>query len=511
MQRTTVKPVLVVTAGALLQMILQLAMQILIARHFGLTSKVDAYEVAIALPLVIAAILGLPIGSVLIPVVNRAQRDGGEPAAWGAASRIGSVMLLATLTIAGLLALTAKWIVAVLYSGLGSEMPQAVALIHILAWLIPANVMTAFCQAVHNWQGRFAISALAGVVGPGATLLTVLVKRQSLTIDDIAYAALIGAIVNVFVQAPGLLRYLSWAPRFNLRSPIFFMFLPLLLGGLYLRIDPVVDRSLGSNFEEGTAACIGNSNRVINAAVAVAVGGLSVVAFPRMAKAAQQGSGELSHELADAVRALVTILVPLSAALWFFGGDLIRDLFERGRFTPADTLRVALFVKCSLGVLVGGCLGEITSRAFYANHDMKTPTVIGIACFTVAFALKFALSRTFGAGGILAASSLGVCASAGIQMAVLRTRIGVGVLDGLIARLLLASAATVAACLAGAAVLRLALRLPSVWGGLAGLAVYAAVLTITLKRGQRQTATLAEREQPTAEELTEEQTGLNRP
>lgn len=510
MQRTTVKPVLIVTAGSLLQMILQLAIQMLIARQFGLTSKVDAYEGAIALPLVIAAILGLPIGSVLIPVVNRAQRDGGDQAAWDAASRIGSVMLLGTLAIAALVAVSASWIVAGLYSGLGSEMPQAASLMRILAWLVPANVMTAFCQAVHNWQGRFAISAMAGVVGPGATLISILFKGPALAIDDIAIAAVIGAGVNVLVQAPTLLRHLSWAPRFNLRSPIFLMFLPLLLGGIYLRIDPVVDRSLGSNFEEGTTASIGNSNRVINAAVAIAVGGLSVVAFPRMAKAAQQGPGELGREIADAVRALVTILVPIAAALWFFGSDLIRDMFERGQFTPADTERVAFFVRCALGVVIGGCLGEITSRAFYANHDMKTPTVIGFVCFLIALTLKFVLSRTFGAGGILAASSIGLCASAGVQLAVLRSRLGKGVLDGVAWRLVLACAATGAACLAGHAAGQVGLPLPSIVGSVVGLATYAAVMAVAI-RGKRPAAAITSDDSPTAEELTEEQSGLNLP
>jgi len=502
----------VVTAGSLLQMVLQLAIQTLIARQFGTTRDANDYEAAIAAPLVLAAILGLPIGSVLIPVVSQADRLSGSSGAWSAATRIGVGMLIVTVSLAGILTLCASAIIPMLFAGLApADAAIATRLMQILAWLIPANVMTAYCQAAHNWQGRFWISALAGVVGPGVTLGIIAWEGSRLPIEHVAVAALAGAVVNVVVQLPLLLPRFHWGSDHRVMANTMRLLLPLLLGGLYLRIDPIVDRAIGSWFGDGTLACMGNAGRVINAALAVVVGGLSVVAFPRMARAAQVSSIELGREMADAIRALVTILVPVTAALWFFGGDLIHDLFERGRFTAADTTRVALFVRCALGVVIGGSLGEIASRVFYAKHDMKTPTVIGIACFVVALGLKLSLSRWFGPGGILAATSLAWCGSAAIQVGLLSSRLGSGVLEGVLRRLLGATAGTAAACLAGMLVVHARLPLGSIWGGLAGLAVYVAVMSFLIRRQRKSAAVALADEPPAAEEIVNQPAGINLP
>jgi putative peptidoglycan lipid II flippase len=346
--------------------------------------------------------------------------------------------------------------------------------------------MTAYCQAVHNWQGRFAIPAVAGVIGPAVTLALIAREGGSLPIQHVAAATLIGAIVNVAIQMPRLIPSLRWGRAEGALRYSMQLSLPLLVGGIYLRLDPVIDRALGSGFDQGTLACLGNCSRIVNAAVAVAVGGLSVVAFPRLARAAQFGDRELARETADALRALVTIVIPIVAALWFFGDALVRDLFERGAFTADDTARVALFVRCAMGVVIGGSLGEITARTFYASHDMKTPTLIGVMAFTVGLALKFLLSMSFGPGGILAATSIATCGSAAAQVAVLRSRLGSEILERVGSRVLFGVIASGMATLTGTVVVRLGIRLPSVWGGLAGLAVYIAVVSVLIRRQRPQ-------------------------
>ncbi|MBX3440874.1 MAG: polysaccharide biosynthesis C-terminal domain-containing protein [Planctomyces sp.] len=485
MQRTTVKPVLVVTAGSLAQMALQLAMQTLIARRFGTATEVDAYDAAISLPIVLSAVLGLPIGSVLIPIVSRAEQDHGSAGAWSAATRIGLLAVVSTALAAAILIAFAPGIVDLLFPGIAS--PATPGLLRTLAWLVPANVLTAYCQAVHNWQGRFAWPALAGVAGPAATLAMIAAAGPAISIDRVAVAAVIGAAVNVVIQFAPLLGRLSFRGGQGASMAALRLLFPLLASNLYLRMDPVVDRALGSGFDPGTVACLGYSARVMTAALAVAVGGLSVVAFPRMARAAQQGDAELSREVSDSLRALLTILVPLAAALWFFSADLIRDLFERGRFLPEDTARVADFVRCSLGILIGGSLGEMTARAFYARHDTRTPVVVGSLFFVLALALKFLLSGWLGPRGILIASSISMTACAGVQLLLLSRRIGRESASGVARRLATTATAAAAGGLSGWGVLQLHPPLASVLAGVIGFAVYAGVLT-ALIRWQRPAA-----------------------
>lgn len=507
LSQSTVKPVLVITLGSLLQMVLQLSIQTLIARQFGTSADANAYEAAVVLPLAIAASLGLPIGSVLIPIVSHAEHASGSAGAWSACTRFGLGIGLTTLVLASLLLLAAPVIMPLVFS----ENAVAIRLLRILAWLLPANVMTAYCQAVHNWQGRFAIPSIAGVVGPGLTLVMIAMAGTTLTIDRVAMAAVAGAIANVAVQLPGLLPAFRWGTSHGTLSKALRLLMPLLIGGLYVRLDPVIDRALGSPLGEGVIASMGYSSRVINAALAVVVGGLAVVAFPRMAKAAQLSSTELAREIADVLRAVVTLLVPATGALWFFGADLIHDLFERGRFTAEDTARVAILVRCSLGVLIGGSLTEIGSRAFYARHNTKWPTIIGVSCFTVAVGLKFLFSRSFGAPGILVATSVGWFAASAFQFGVLSSQLGLGMVAGVARRILLAAVGTAVACVLGSIVVSAGLPMSSVWGGLAGLAVYVGVVFVGIRWESRQTPPAVNAETLTSEELAERPSSVNLP
>jgi len=190
-------------------------------------------------------------------------------------------------------------------------------------------------------------------------------------------------------------------------------------------------------------------------------------------------------ETSKAVGSSLLILIPLATAWFVFGDAIIRDLFEGGLFTPADTARVALFIRCAIGVVIGGSIGEILGRAFYASHDTLTPALIGASCVTVGFALKWVFSRMWGPSGVLIASSVAMCASAGLQFLVLKKRLGSDLRTSLSTDGVDSMTATTVACIAGWAMLRTGLPLPAFLGGAAGLTVYLAVLSLLRSRRLR--------------------------
>lgn len=465
-------PVVTVTLGMMLQMLLQIGLQAIVSRQLGAGLIVDAYEGAVAIPLVLSSMISLPLGAVLIPIVTRTRANEGEPAAWTAAGSIGIFVAWVTFALAFALVVARNVILPALYDLSPLELSTATGVMPIVAWLIPANAFVAYSQALHHWRGRFGLPALAGVIGPLVTVGVIVATKQVLTVQLLAEALLAGAVTNVAIQFPPLLRSIHW--RFSLRVSNAAARLtgPVLLGAIYWRIDPLIDRSIGFTFDPGTNASLGYCSRITNALAALAAGGLSVVAFPRMSAAASHSNEELARETSNAIGASLLILIPLATAWFVFGDAIIRDLFEGGLFTPADTARVALYVRCAIGVVIGGSVGEILGRTFFAQHDTLVPTLIGTACITAGFGLKWIFSRTWGPAGVLIASSLAMTASAAIQYVVLRQRLGRTLRSSILTDAVPAGMATTAACLAGGAVLWSGPPFPAFLGGLAGLAVY---------------------------------------
>ena len=465
-------------------MLLQIGLQSIVSRQLGAGPAVDAFEGAVAIPLALSAMVTLPLGAVLIPLVTRSRQQRGDPAAWESAGTVAGVVMLVTTIVAGVLTATRVSVLSSLYSLSPGELAIGADVLSIVAWLVPLNALIALSQALHHWRGWFALPAAAGVLGPGATLGMLALARGPVTVQLLAQAMVVGAAVNAILQMPILMR-LRWRWSSETLSAAGRLVGPVLLSAIYWRIDPLIDRSIGSAFDEGTLASLGYCSRVTNAMAALAAGGLSVVAFPRMSTAAAEGDRQLALETSKAVGASLLILIPLATSWFVFGDAIIRDLFEGGLFTPADTARVALFIRCAIGVVIGGSIGEILGRAFYAGHDTLTPALIGTSCVTVGFALKWVFSRTWGPSGVLIASSVAMVASAGLQFLVLRRRLGTDLRTSLFTDGVHSMMATAVACLAGWGMLRTGLPLPAFWGGAVGLIVYLAALSLLRSRRLR--------------------------
>ena len=475
-------PVAIVTGGMLTQMLFQIALQAIVSRQLGTNYAVDAYEAAVAIPLVISSMVTLPLGAILIPLVTRVRERRGEEAAWESASSLVLTLIVFTLALATGVAVYRTEILTSLYKLSSAEVAIASDVLWIVVWLIPANTVIALSQGIYHWRGSFALPAAAGVFGPAVTL-AVLILQGPVTVSLLATATIAGAAASTALQLPLLFRRLQWRISPATLRDAARLTGPVLLGAIYWRLDPMIDRSIGSGFDEGTLASLGYCSRVTNAMAALAAGGLSVVAFPRMSAAAGRSSVELARETSRAVGASLLILVPLATAWFMFGDAIVRDLLEGGRFTPADTARVSHFIRCAIGVVIGGSVGEIFARAFYAQHDTLVPVLIGASCMTAGFGLKWGFSRAWGPGGLLIASSLATCASAGIQFIILRRRFGPELRTYLFSQGMTAAIATAAACAAGWAVLQAGVRFPAFCGGAAGLAVYLAGLYL-LRRPQ---------------------------
>jgi putative peptidoglycan lipid II flippase len=474
----------VVTAGMLLQMLLQIGLQSIISRQLGAGPAVDAFEGAVAIPLAISAMVTLPLGAVLIPLMARAAQRS-EDAAWEAAGTVALCVMLSTGLLAGALILARVSVLSALYTLTPGKLATAAEVLSMTAWLVPFNAVIAVSQALLHWHGRFALPAVAGVLGPAVTLGMMGFARGSATVQLLAQAMVLGAAANALVQLPSVLRRLRWRWSTETLRSAARLVGPVLLGAIYWRIDPLIDRSIGSRFDEGTLASLGYCSRVTNTMAALAAGGLSVVAFPRMSSAAAEGDQQLARETSKAVGASLLILIPLATAWFLFGEAIIRDLFEGGRFTQADTARVALFIRCAIGVVIGGSIGEILGRTFYAKHDTLTPVLIGSTCVTVGFALKWLFSSFWGPSGVLVASSFAMLASAGLQFFILRGRLGQTLRTFLFTDGVDAMMATGLACLAGWGVLQTGLPFPAFAGGAAGLAVYLAALSLLRSRRLR--------------------------
>jgi putative peptidoglycan lipid II flippase len=457
-----------VTGLTFAQLLIQFATQLLLAKFFGAGGEMDAFVAALAPPVVIATILSGSLGYVLVPVFAERLTAAGERDAIAVSSQIGLYLTGLSGFATFLVAAAAASLIGLLCPGFATEKQQLAAeLLQVLSGLIVANSLIAFLNAHFHCRRRFVWPAAAGVIGTLVTLGYVLSMHERQGIRAVAWGVLIGAVVTVILLLPLFTTHLrsSWPLRWKMHDGT--------LGALYWRLDPLLDRFLGSYLSAGSLAHLGYAWRLTTALMMIGTSGLSVVAFPAIAgHVAADRQQELRGEVAYGLRFLLFLLVPVVAGLAWFHEPVVRLLFERGKFTAADTQAVGLIVALYLGAVIGASFGDLLSRTLYALQDMRTPVVISTTVFTLAAALKVLVVGTTGAAGLAAATSLYYLLNVGALAAVLLRRLGPGIVAGCGGSLLRAAMASAVACGAAQVVIQIGLPLAVVAGAAAGAIVY---------------------------------------
>ncbi|HEY2415868.1 MAG TPA: lipid II flippase MurJ [Pirellulaceae bacterium] len=460
--QTSLRSVAVVTTLTGCQLLLQFATQLVLAKYFGAAAEMDAYVSALAPPVVIATILAGSLAYVLVPIVAQLRAAGDEGRAAAVVSQLGIWLAAISIAVTSIVAVAAEPLVAFLCPGFGADERQMTAtLIRILSPLILANTLIAYLNAVFHAYRRFAAPALAGVVGTIITLAYVLLLHEHQGINAVGWGVVAGAATTVALLLPFFFKTfvrgregaVSAQPHF---SRAVKLLLPLFIASLFWRLDPLLDRYLGSQLATGSLAHMGYAWRIINALMLIGTSGLSVVAFPAIAAhAAANRRHELSAELAHAIRFFVYLMVPVCVGLAAFAQPVVSMLFEHGRFTTADATAVALLVALYVGAIFGAGLGDLLSRTFYAQHNTLAPVAVCAIVFALSAALKFVLVGPYAAAGLVAATSAYYALNAGVLLVILLARLGPDMLAGTLREFGRAAIGTLAACLVAGVVVRL--------------------------------------------------------
>ena len=445
----------------LAQFALQFGFQLLLAMWYGAGIEMDAFSAAQSIPMVVATILVGSLQYAFVPVFIQRKEQHGEDAAWELAGTTGWILIpgIAILSLAGCLA--AKPIIESLFPRFSAaQMALTVQQFQILVWLTWTISITAFFQTVLQASQIYRPAAFGPLAGTVVTIFGSWCLTASWGISGIAWATLAGALVSLIWQAPVFLRRARFRWRLDSGTrQMWLMLVPILLGAGIYKLDPLLDRYLASGFPEGSISQLGYASRLITALLTLTSNGLAMVVFPVLSTYAACHDREgMKRELVHALQFLVFLLLPICIGLGCYSVPLIRDLFERGRFTGADTVIVAQLLVLSLGVLVGGSVGEILSKTFFAMGDSRTPTLVRSIGFALGAVLKLWWGLTYGLSGLVSATSCYYLLISALDGFLLRRRLGSISWQGLVISSWKCGAGSLAAAVVAALVLQIRVR-----------------------------------------------------
>jgi len=101
----------------------------------------------------------------------------------------------------------------------------------------------------------------------------------------------------------------------------------------------------------------------------------------------------------------------------------VRLIFERGKFGPDATQRVAVALQCLAPGLLMFSMNNILARGFYALNDIKTPMKISVFCLALNLAFSIWLVQPYREAGLGVANTLSASLNAALLTYALRRKL----------------------------------------------------------------------------------------
>ncbi len=420
---------------------------ILIAAFLGSGPVAEAFLIAFALPNMFRRFFAEgAFNMAFVPMFSKKVETGDAPEAFARDAFSGLATVLIVFTLAAQVLM--PWLVLAMASGFVEDERFALAVGYgriAFAYILFIS-LAALLSGVLNAIGRFAAAAAAPVL-LNVILISALLLADGNVVDsavpvpdtaDPVVNAGLGTILAWAVVLAGIAQLaLVWVAAaragFRLRPSrprltpelrrLVRIAIPAALAGGVVQINLLVGRQVASFFDGGIA-WLNYADRLYQLPLGVVGIAIGVVLLPELSRrlgAGDEAAGRHSFNRAAEFALLLTL--PAAVALIVIAEPLVSVLFERGRFSAADSRATAhALMIYGLG-LPAFVMQKVLQPLYFAREDTRTPFRYAVVSMFVNAGLAIGLAPVIG----YLAAAIGTTAAAWAMVLLLwRGRRGMG-------------------------------------------------------------------------------------
>jgi len=362
------------------------------------------------------------LGSAFLPTFTGLLVRNDRTSAWKLASSLINLVTLILCLAALLAALLAPQIVRYLLAPGLSRDPHLFALtVNLLRIQSISAVLFGLgglVISILNAHQIFFIPQITAAMYQIGQIFGVLVLARWVGIYGLAWGVVIGASLFLLIQLPPLFKLRGeFSPSLGWTNPdlhnVIRLMGPRVFGAAVVQLNFWVNTNLGSRMAAGSLISLAYGFMLMLMAQAVIAQSVAIAAMPTFS--AQHALGkqdELRTSLASALRGMFLLALPASLGLILLARPIVSMLYQRGEFNATVSEMTAWALIWYAAGLVGHSVMEVLTRAFYAQHDTKTPVVIGTIAMGLNVLFSFTFARVFSQigwmphGGLALANSL---------------------------------------------------------------------------------------------------------
>jgi putative peptidoglycan lipid II flippase len=403
--------VLVGTAAAATRGV-ALVKELAVAARFGTGDALDAFLLAMAVPVFIAGAFRSALLASLVPrLVAARERNGAS----------GNDALISAATIRHLGVAVAVAAVLVVVSGpavhwLGGAFDESkraltARLLRLLALLVVFDGLAAVWTAALHARRKLVAATAGAAATPLATLAALAflagARPEILVIGTLFGAALEAVWAGWLLRRDGATLFLragADVPEVRGASRGFAL---LAAGAILMSLNPIVDQIMAAWLDPGSVSSLGFGGRLSSGIVGLVGTALATAAFPRYSAFAAAGDRTTLGRALRRDLAFAIVLGSMAAIVLFAASaPIVRILFQRGAFTPEDTELVSRIQAFYVLQIPGYLSGILAARVLNALGRDGTMLVMAACAAALNAGANLLMMWWLGAPGIALSTAL---------------------------------------------------------------------------------------------------------
>ena len=290
-------------------------------------------------------------------------------------------------------------------------------------WYLDLIFIVTFLATLLQYKEHFATTAMSTAL-LNISMITALWLYMKEEPQTVAYALSFAVLAGGTLQ---IVAHLITLKKFNLQKILIggwkyrkakdvkeekkhfqSLFLPGILGNSTPQISAFIDTILATFLATGSVSYLFYANRVFQLPLAIIAIATATVLFPSVSKSLKNNDEKSAYRNLN--RAFWLLAFLLGGAM--IGGILLAEpvvwlLFERGKFTQAQTLETVSVLRMYMVGLLPFGLAKLFSLFLYASHRHKKAAKIALYSLVTSVTASLVFMQFMGASGLALAGSIG--------------------------------------------------------------------------------------------------------
>ncbi len=405
-----IKSTFIIMIVSLISRALGFIRDMLIAKNFGAGIYTDAYNIAVSVPEIIFTLVGLAISTAFLPMLSKVKAKKGKKEMYSFANNVINILFIVSLIFFMITSIFSKEIVNIF--GFSEETSLlAIKLLKITLLNLLFLSINACFTSLLQVNEDFVVPSILGLFF-NLPMILYLLLFKNYDIVGLTIANVIGNFFRVVVQVPSLLKH-GYEYKFLISfkderlKEIMILIIPVIIGAGANSLNMVVDKYIASYLEVGSVSALDYAQKLIFFINTIITTSVTSVVYPLMANMRHSGDDNgFIKILKKAILYLAILLIPITIGVMIFGKDIVKIVYERGKFTEhAVYITTLALLGYGVGIFFTG-IRDILNSTLFSMGKTKITTINGIIGVIINIIFSVILSKYIGIMGVALASAI---------------------------------------------------------------------------------------------------------